>query len=974
MDMATAQLHTLMRHIKGLAAGRQRTDRQLLDDFAARRDEGAFAALLSRHGAMVLRVCRRVLRHEQDAEDAFQATFLVLARHTASIRQRDTLAGWLYGVAYRTAMEAKRKAGRRRKHEAKLRDWTPSAAPSPVWDDVQAVLDEEVQRLPEAFRSAFVLCVLEGKTVPAAAAELRVNGGTLSWRLARARQQLRRRLAARGIQLSAVLAALAVASGAGEAAVPVALASSTVRFGLSVAAGGPAAAIPSHVAALAAGVTGAMFVNKAKLATAVVFAVGLIVATGAFGYQAFAQKPEPVAKGEAMQGPAAKSPAAGAKDQPADKVEISGRVLDPDGKPLAGAKLFVPRPLTDEPLSAKDIEMKKVGETDAEGRFRLTLKRPEQQMREYLIAHAAGFGVDWIELGEGDGRLDDVSFRLVKDVPIAGRVLNTEGRPIAGVSVSVGSILVPSDEKLDDYMAGWLRDLQQNIGKSRKQLYVPLDGITGPATTDKEGRFTLHGAGGERVVSVAFYGSGVAQSSPYVVTRTGFDAERFSGALRGNQHNREFMELNPFPGVYGLPLTFVGEPGKSIEGVVKDADSGKPLSACRVFARTTWGDGVGALTDAAGKFRLDSLPKNPRGYDLSVLPPAGGAYLSREAHAADTDGYTKVALDIDLVKGAVVTGRVVDRQTGQGVTCNIRFAPLPDNKFFGSRPGFDNYRRDRTSEETDKGGRFRLATIPGKALVLAQVSEGEKLHGQHLCVYRRAVPDPDHKDLFKPSEGSWTVSTAGGMEFLSYQGAVKVIDVKEEGETQVELSVDRGATARIAVQDADGKPLAGAWAAGLADLWPVAYELPEATATVYALDPSKPRAMAFFHAGKKLGGTAVVRGDEKEPVAVKLAPLGQVAGRLLDTDGNPLDGVEVSINPTEDTGSGLYRSAKPSGKPVRTDKDGRFRVEGVVPGLKFWLGLRRDQTYFVGEPRIGTKQVKPGEALDLGDVRVKPAQ
>src|SRR6516165_12028248 len=154
--MATAQLDTLVRHIKGLAAGhagQHRTDRQLLDDFSARRDESAFAGLVARHGATVLRVCRRVLRHEQDAEDAFQATFLVLARHTASIRKHEALASWLYGVAYRTATEVKRKAARRRNHEAKLRERTPPAAASPTWDDVQAVLDEEVQRLPGPFRA-----------------------------------------------------------------------------------------------------------------------------------------------------------------------------------------------------------------------------------------------------------------------------------------------------------------------------------------------------------------------------------------------------------------------------------------------------------------------------------------------------------------------------------------------------------------------------------------------------------------------------------------------------------------------------------------------------------------------------------------------------------------------------------------------------------------------------------------------------
>src|SRR5260370_33838554 len=134
--MAAAQLGTLLRHIHKLAAGRgsmQRTDRQLLEDFSSRRDEAAFAALVARHGPMVLRVCRRVLNHEQDAEDAFQATFLVLARKSGSIRKRAALAEWLHGVAYRTAMQAKRSVARRRNHEARLQASTPKAVPSPTW-------------------------------------------------------------------------------------------------------------------------------------------------------------------------------------------------------------------------------------------------------------------------------------------------------------------------------------------------------------------------------------------------------------------------------------------------------------------------------------------------------------------------------------------------------------------------------------------------------------------------------------------------------------------------------------------------------------------------------------------------------------------------------------------------------------------------------------------------------------------------
>src|SRR5713226_7930441 len=236
--MATAQLGTLLRHIHQLAAlpgGRQRTDRQLLEDFAGRRDEAAFAALVARHGPMVLRVCRRVLSHEQDAEDAFQATFLVLARNIGSIRKHDALANWLYGVANRTAMKAKRSAARRRKHEARLQAGrTDFQSVPPTWDDVQAALDEEIQRLPDRYRAAFVLCVLEGKSGPQAAAELSVKEGTVWSRLTRARKLLQQRLTRRDINLAAVLAALSVAESAGKAAMPAMLACATVHSGLLV--------------------------------------------------------------------------------------------------------------------------------------------------------------------------------------------------------------------------------------------------------------------------------------------------------------------------------------------------------------------------------------------------------------------------------------------------------------------------------------------------------------------------------------------------------------------------------------------------------------------------------------------------------------------------------------------------------------------------------------------------------------------
>jgi hypothetical protein len=346
-----------------------------------------------------------------------------------------------------------------------------------------------------------------------------------------------------------------------------------------------------------------------------------------------------------------------------------------------------------------------------------------------------------------------------------------------------------------------------------------------------------------------------------------------------------------------------------------------------------------------------------------------GRRRRRTANATDTDGYTPVKLDIELANGAVVTGRVVDKQIGKGVQAGIRFAPLPDNRFFGSKAGFDNYRYDRTMESSTQDGRFRLITIPGRALLTVQVHEGEKFNGQYLSPYRRAVADPDHKDLFNydKDDDTWTISTAQGLEIIGIEHTVKVIDIKENEETKVELFVDRGVTARLRVEDADGKPLAGAWVAGLADHWPITYKLPEPTASVYALNPEKPRTLVVFHPEKKLGGTVTIRGDEKEPLIVKLAPMGTVIGRLLEADESPLFGATVSVNSPSEIVRELYRFANPTGQPVITDKDGRFSLPGVVPGISFYLQTQKGNNYFTGKPKIGLLKLKPGETLNLGD-------
>ncbi|HEY7156253.1 MAG TPA: RNA polymerase sigma factor [Gemmataceae bacterium] len=179
------------------------TDTQLLERFLTERDEAAFELLMWRHGPMVFGVCRRVLRHTQDAEDAFQATFLMLARKAASIGKRESVSGWLYTVAYRIALRARTRGARRGQVEKPL-DELPidraSSDPADVsaWRELRRLLDAELSQIPEKYRTAFILCHLEGKTCDEAAEHLGCPRGTVQSRVGRARERLRVRLARRG--------------------------------------------------------------------------------------------------------------------------------------------------------------------------------------------------------------------------------------------------------------------------------------------------------------------------------------------------------------------------------------------------------------------------------------------------------------------------------------------------------------------------------------------------------------------------------------------------------------------------------------------------------------------------------------------------------------------------------------------------------------------------------------------------------
>jgi RNA polymerase sigma factor (sigma-70 family) len=279
-------LDALLQFIRALSRAApvaENSDGRLLQRFVARRDETAFADLLYRHAPMVLGVCRRALGDSPDAEDAFQATFLVLLHKAGSIQRQESVASWLYGVATRVARQARLSAARRRSHERQS-PVIPTAEESGAleWRDVRPLLDEELERLPEKYRAPLVLCYLEGKTHEEAAQQLGWPNGTVCGRLARGRDLLRGRLVRRGVTLSAPAVAAALAAEA-TAALSTALFHSTSTAVTLFAAGGAMAsgALSAHAVALAEGALSAMFVHRLKNVLLLALALAFIGTAGA---------------------------------------------------------------------------------------------------------------------------------------------------------------------------------------------------------------------------------------------------------------------------------------------------------------------------------------------------------------------------------------------------------------------------------------------------------------------------------------------------------------------------------------------------------------------------------------------------------------------------------------------------------------------------------------------------------------------
>jgi RNA polymerase sigma factor (sigma-70 family) len=952
--MSTAQLDPILRHLRKLATGRdlhEWSDRQLLDDFAARREEAAFAVLLARHGPMVLRVCRRVLRHEQDAEDAFQATFLVLAGNTTSIRKREALADWLHGVAYRTAMKAKRSAARRRAREAQVQAATPDSLPGPSWNEVQAALDEELRKLPEPFRSAFVLCALEGKSGPEAAAVLGCKEGTVSSRLTRARQQLRRQLTRRGINLTVLLAALAVAEGTGRAAVPAFLVEATIRFGLLVAAGeSVAGVIPPPVAALAAGVTRAMFLTKTKITTFVLLVLA-VIATAA-GAWTLAGPPADEGAKPPKETTNAKPQADEGKPADSANLRYGGRVLDPEGKPVAGAKVSLTLSWGYLQRAAPSPVYATSG---ADGKFQFTApKAPFDKKRTSVVVTADGFGPGWLDVDTRE-KNEDLTVQLVKDdVPITGQVVDLQGKPVAGATVRLLEIMAAPKEDLGPWLKAasatkgqGLRLEYEHLSRRLKTSEVPA--LPEKATTDADGNFKLTGIGRDRLVSVGIDGPAIASQVLRVLTRPG-------KALI-------VPELDGMPqfGIPRLDTTYHGAafqhvagPSKPIVGVVRDRDTKKPLAGVWIKSYKLANNPMHGLdfletkTDEQGRYQLNGMPK---GNDNKVLflPRDDQPYLPAHALVPDSPGFDPVTVNIDVKRGVWIEGTLTDKATGKPVQGQLQYFAMLNNPHLRDHPEFDGTFVNQRTVSVREDGRFRVVGLPGPGLL--SVSAGD----QYLLASER-------------DDGDGAKGPLGTAPFHIFAGSTNTlapINPDKDAESfQRDVTLDPGVTFSGTLIGPDDKPVEGTLSSGLTSS--SGWERPPlktASFTVRAFNLRQPRPVLFRHVEKGLVGVLEPPKDVSKPVTVRLQSGATATGRLVDADGQPRGNVEldISIRARHDGWDGYSLPAK-----IKTDAVGRFRIDTLLPGYQYELYDRQGKFHFGDD-------LRPGGMKELGDVQLKQA-
>ncbi|HVX10051.1 MAG TPA: hypothetical protein VHC22_02510 [Pirellulales bacterium] len=660
----------------------------------------------------------------------------------------------------------------------------------------------------------------------------------------------------------------------------------------------------------------------------------------------------------------------------ADEITLRGRVLLPDGKPVPGADVYWVQVEPAQPPAQGKRWWEKRAVTDDEGRFQWTLADTDAKIgpanRPPIFACKAGLGLDGMNIGREEAK-SELTLRLAEEVPIRGRLTDTEGRPVTGAKIVVLGVQTASDGSLDGLLEKWKRNPQSMQGRPERMLSMvfPFDRFA--AESDREGRFTISGLGAERVVALSITAAGYAPEQKRVVTRAGFDADQYNQSLVANGPAR-MGPLGRLPRLAPPEFDQVMESELVLRGTVFTGPDRRPVAMALVdTGNSPQNMSPRPMTDATGRFEVRGVRRGPN-LTLFVTPPQDSNLLMRAQRCDVPPGQTEAEVDVELKEGVFVDCHLFDQATGRGIEGGVRFVPLPGNRF-ADQPGYDNpiisYR------PTDDDGHVRLKVGPGLGVLLAQKRITERgIEGQPDNTYRQASfskDDSERVPITVNGERRTFTSYSGALVFLASHNAAKVIDLTIGADhAKFDLAFDPGKIVTIAIEDEQGRSVSDAWVAGVTESMQNTLRITESTCTVYALGADRPRRIRVLHPARHLAGSLVLTGDEPAPATVRLAATASIAGRALDPDGEPVADATVRIGYGDQTVSDLDRSVSMVQAPVKTDADGRFLVENVVPGERLTLSfVQGDSFFYLDGLTTKERQLDAGQKLELGDVALK---
>ncbi|HQU43061.1 MAG TPA: carboxypeptidase-like regulatory domain-containing protein, partial [Pirellulales bacterium] len=640
-----------------------------------------------------------------------------------------------------------------------------------------------------------------------------------------------------------------------------------------------------------------------------------------------------------------------------DLVTVSGTVVDPQKRPLAEAKVFAVRWYWDSRL--RQLPLSET-QSDSQGHFSISFRRSQfkvdlgqidQWKNTTIVATADGFGpawVTWRKLRPGE----QPTLRLATDdVPVTGRVVDLEGRPISGVTVQAGSIDLPKQGKLDDWLAAIGRGESRWTARRYMDDDLPeCDSFSPRTVTDGDGQFRLTGLGAERVVHLSLSGPDTGYSRVLIVTR------RLPPVATDQSTSRDRREA-----VYGAHFQFVAPPTRTIEGVVRAADTGVPMAGVAIESDQFAGMNVSSdralrtVTDDAGRYRLTGMPKG-KGNRVVAVPNDDQPYLMRELDVADEPGLAPVQVDFALHRGLWITGRITDRATGKPLVARVHYLPFRTNEFARRRPEFAETGNGHGNQQryvSGADGRYRLLGLPGRAIVGTECVMGH---------YRRGVGAEVIAGM--NAEGNFDTFHSPGRPGKKWPHAMKEINPAPDADSVVcDLDLDAGQAMTVKVVDPAGKPIVGFTMDGRTPDGEALIPAESSMVEVLNLSDDEVRTLVVQHAPRRLGKVVRLRLAEhpQRETTVMLQPTGKIAGRLLDRKGDALSGASITalVHPIEDFAKTL--------PPATTDDDGRFEYTDIPTGCTYELDA--DVAGMNGPGWFAEDlALEPGETKELGDV------